>query len=150
MHGERQHPREDDAVTTPPTVFIAHCHDDASQAVVEHVRRAVGSAAAVETMPPGQEARGQPIPLPAREAIDACDIFVAVLTDDPMESDWVALETSLAIARGEPIVPLKAKGVEQRGALPRLNWIAFDPRDPAPAVREVAGALRENLAPLNR
>lgn len=133
-----------------PTVFIAHCHDDAGQAVVDHVRRSVAPGVAVETGERAEEARGQPIPPRARDAIESCDLFVAVLTDDPMESDWVAMETSLAIARGKPVVPLKAQGIPEHGPLPRLNWIAFDPKDPAPAVREVAGALATRMATASR
>jgi len=133
-------------MVAPTTVFIAHCHDEASQAVVDRVREALPAGVAVATSAQSEEARGRPIPLRSRDAIAACDLFVAVLTDDPMESDWVALETSLAVARGKPIVPLKARGVPERGALPRLAWIAFDREDPAPAAREVEGAVREQLA----
>lgn len=133
-----------------PTVFIAHCHDDAGHSVVDHVRKSVAPGVAVETSPQAEESRGLPIPPRARDAIEACDLFVAVLTDDPMESDWVAMETSLAIARGKPVVPLKAKGIPEHGPLPRLNWIAFDPKDPAPAVQEVAGAVQRKIAPPSR
>jgi len=76
------------------------------------------------------------------------DLLVVVLTEESATNSWVNQEIGYAVAKGIPILPLAADGVELEGYLQRHEAVALDPDETEATVFNLLARLRSELAPL--
>lgn len=76
------------------------------------------------------------------------DLVVAVLTETGATDRWVNQEIGYAVAKGIPILPLYADGVEAEGYLERHEGVDLDPDELEVTVFNLLCRLRSELAPL--
>ncbi len=67
-----------------------------------------------------------------RAELEACDVFIPILTENFDKSDWTDQETGIAIACNTPIMPLKVT-VDPHGFIARFQALKMDIKKIAPS-----------------
>lgn len=126
-------------------VFVSHTPADLEvvQELFSTVRNLpIDVHSALEAVEPGRSR------LDLEGRLGNSDLLVAVLTEDGAGSRWVNQEIGYAVARGIPILPLYADGVEPEGYLERHEGVALEPDELEVTVFDLLCRLRSELAPL--
>lgn len=77
------------------------------------------------------------------EAIDNCQIFIAILTPDAWASEWVQRELNTAFAARKEIIPILLKDTDVKGLLRSVQWIDVRGKTPEESVVLFAGLLKD-------
>jgi WD40 repeat protein len=139
-------PAEDSAATETYDAFVSYSRED--QVFVKRLTEALaarGKRSWVDwaDIPPTAEWMAE-----IREAIDAADTYVVVLSPASIASKVCAAELDGAMAANKRIVPILAREVAEGtvpDALARLNWVVFTDADFDGAVRKLVEALETDL-----
>lgn len=83
------------------------------------------------------------IQLPAKiaNAIKRSDCVIAILTTYGDRSAWVNQEIGYAVSAGKLVVPVVEQGVDLKGFVAGVEYVTFQPYDPATAITNVTNYL---------
>ncbi|WP_439025914.1 toll/interleukin-1 receptor domain-containing protein [Haloarchaeobius sp. DT45] len=130
---------------TDTQVFVSHATEDLelAQELFGTVRNLpVGVHLAMEAIESGR-ARGD-----LKGRLANSDVVVAILTEDGVTDTWVNQEVGYATARGIPVLPLYAAGVEPPGYIEHVEGVTLEPDEIPVTVFNLLCRLRAELAPL--
>src|SRR5574341_621347 len=86
-----------------------------------------------------------------RAELEACNVFIPILTENFDESDWTDQETGIAVASDKLIIPLKVT-IDPHGFISRYQALKIDIKEIASSCRKIAKliALKPVLGDLFR
>lgn len=84
---------------------------------------------------------GTPLPAKIANAINQSDCVVAILTTYGDRSDWVNQEIGYAVRGGKLVIPVVEQGVNLKGFIADVEYVTFQPNDPATAITNVINYL---------
>lgn len=89
---------------------------------------------------------GTRLPVKIANAIGQSDCVIAILTPYGDRSDWVNQEIGYAVRGGKLVIPVVEQGVKLKGFIADVEYVAFQPNDPATAIGNVIDYLSRKKA----
>lgn len=84
---------------------------------------------------------GIPLPSKIATAINQSDCVIAILTTYGDRSEWVNQEIGYAVRGGKLVIPVVQQGVDLKGFIAGVEYVTFQPHDPATAINNVIDYL---------
>jgi hypothetical protein len=123
-------------------VFLSHSTCDTEQvALVRQQIEALGINVYLAEHDPKP---GTMLALKVREAIRRCHAVVVLITTASVNSAYVQQEVGIAHECNKPLVPIVEKGIDTRqlGILQGLEYLEFDPSQPAESMAKMTASLQ--------
>lgn len=90
---------------------------------------------------------GTPLPREIMQAIEASELFLVLLTENSLNSQWVNQEIGYALGKDIPVIPLKKKGINFSGLIEAAKYIKMQ-NNPLLTVRDIFSSLKnKQLSP---
>jgi len=123
-------------------VFLSHATADTAQ--VELVARQIKALGITVFLAEHDPQPGTVLADKVRAAIHRSKAFVVLVTSTSINSAYVQQEVGIAHESSTPIIPLVEKGVDTRGLgiLQGLEYLEFDPANPADAMAKMTQSLQ--------
>lgn len=86
---------------------------------------------------------GTQLPAKIANAINQSDCVIAILTTHGARSDWVNQEIGYAVRANRLVIPVVEQGVNLKGFIADVEYVMFQPNDPATAINKVINRLSE-------
>ncbi|HEX9896678.1 MAG TPA: toll/interleukin-1 receptor domain-containing protein [Dehalococcoidales bacterium] len=80
---------------------------------------------------------GVQLPVKVSNGINQSDCVIAILTQNGDRSAWVNQEIGYAKATGKLVIPVVEQGVNPKGFVAGVEYVTFQPFDPAKAINNV-------------
>jgi hypothetical protein len=84
---------------------------------------------------------GTSLPAKIANAINQSDCVIAILTTYGARSDWVNQEIGYAVRASKLVIPVVEQGVNLKGFIANVEYVTFQPNDPATAITNVINYL---------
>lgn len=84
---------------------------------------------------------GTPLPAKIANALNQSDCVIAILTTSGDRSEWVNQEIGYAVRAGRLVIPVVEQGVNLKGFIANVEYVTFQPNDPATAITNVINYL---------
>jgi hypothetical protein len=84
---------------------------------------------------------GTSVPTKIASAINQSDCIIAILTAYGNRSEWVNQEIGYAVRAGRLVIPIVEQGISLKGFIAEVEYVTFQPNDPAIAISNVINYL---------
>ncbi len=121
-------------------VFVSHSMDETGKKLLNDIRPYLPDNVKL-WVADERPTPGRPVTEKIRSAIEECDAFLALLTDQAAMSQWVNQEIGIAHEKDKMIIPIRVKGVHVSGVLTGREWIEVDPSKPEKAWKALSFTL---------
>jgi hypothetical protein len=123
-------------------VFLSHSNTDKPH--VELVARQIEALGIKVYLAEDNPEPGTILVDKVRAAIHRSKAFVVLVTTTSINSAYVMQEIGIAKDRGVPIIPIIEKGIDVRalGVLQGLDYLEYDPTEPAEAMAKIVQSLQ--------
>lgn len=123
-------------------VFLSHSNAD--KAHVDVVARQIAALGITVYLAEDNPQPGTVLADKVRAAIHRSKAFVVLITTTSINSAYVMQEVGIAKEHGVPIIPIIEKGIDVRalGVLQGLDYLEYDPTEPAEAMAKIVQSLQ--------
>jgi hypothetical protein len=127
-----------------PHLVVFLSHSNADKAHVDVVARQIAALGITVYLAEDNPQPGTVLADKVRAAIHRSKAFVVLITTTSINSAYVMQEVGIAKEHGVPIIPIIEKGIDVRalGVLQGLDYLEYDPTEPAEAMAKIVQSLQ--------
>ncbi len=131
-------------VPVVPHLEVFLSHSNADQPHVELVARQIEALGITVYLAEDNPQPGTVLADKVQAAIHRSKAFVVLITTTSINSAYVMQEIGIAKEHGVPIIPIIEKGIDirQLGVLQGLEYLEYDPTEPAEAMAKIVQSLQ--------